>query len=105
MTEKTRKVLFVTGEIFVLCVATGLLIFKFNLLLQPIFNLIFLLPLDGIPILTSVVVLVFDIIWLVLMKLWPLKNIYIKLFLTYLVLFLSGCVLFAVIILPNLMVP
>lgn len=48
------------------------------------------------------VVLGFDVLWIVLMKLWPLKNIHVKIALTLVVFTVSASVLTCFVVMPVL---
>jgi hypothetical protein len=90
MQEHRKKVLSITLEVIALVVLTiGTYLGIMKLLIAPI--LIFGQSTFSIEFLIGV--LIFDVIWILTIKFWPMKNIHIKIFLTLLLFAFSAAVI------------
>jgi hypothetical protein len=97
MQEKRQKYVVIGLEVVSLAILLPVVYwFAVKLLIEPIGRYIF----EDIPTwLVFFIVLGFDVGWVVIMRLWPLKNMNIKIILTLLVLTLSASVLTCLVVL------
>ena len=93
MNERRKKIVSITLEVIALAILTGGTYWVFLMLMIRPLN-------TGVPItgdlpfskIFLIALLIFDAIWLVTMKFWPLKNIHIKILLTLLLFAFSAAV-------------
>ena len=100
MLQKKRKFLLICLELIFLAVLTALIYVGSYVLL---FGPMDLLISKGISTWVALfVILGFDLVWIIIMKLWPLKNIHVKIVLTLIVFAVSASILTCLIVVPVL---
>ena len=92
MQEKKRKFPFTPLETILLAILTPIIYLGTTMLLFKPMNSVYM-PDWFFSWLGFFIVLGFDVVWVVIMRLWPLKNIKVKIVLTVLVITLSASVL------------